>query len=749
MIFQSDRIKTFPLIDFQKKPSVLWKDYNDNDFKEKTLTYGINCLKSNLVVIDLDNHQEGINGIIEWMKITADEDVPETFSVITPNNGIHYYFLDTTNGRIKNSTNKLANGIDVRANGGYVVGPGSKIKVNGIIEEYIIQDNVEIAPLPKFLEKALLEDIASDKIVEYSQSGVNVENEIQLSITSLFSTNVGSRNESLNKESYRLGRLGIDFQSVSSRLLYAAKAIGLEDEEINNTIKSGFEAGLREFQKNIVETNQPPKSPLDSPSGYFSDSVMMYRVKSVLLEERYRFIDAQNQWVKYNASIGIWENIPYNDVIARITKWCYDEVKKTADTKDADMIKASMRCLNKSTVINIAVLVKAQCLIEAKKFDNFPDYIVVENGVVDLKKLKIMPFDPNLYITKRIDLPWDKNIESKYLDKILDALPDDTKDWFLVMAGQSLTGRTPSSDTVFFLKGNGSNGKSTVLNLMTATAGTYGGLPPQASLIRTKNADDFNMSSYKNIHQAIIEEMPDKQLDVVKMKQLTGTDTITARELYKNNETFKLKCSVWISCNILPQVIEYDHGTWRRIVLIEFNKTYKKSPKDIIDKNDRLSDDSVRNAALHDRNTHIAFLNKRILGAHEWYKNHMSDPALPQSIIDSTINWKLKGDNIRSWFNETLIKDTGHFILNEDLRESYNHWLTEHGYAPVSHKVFLDRLENHDIFKENELTLVKSGKIGKLEQSLWHDPKQNNNSNYVPRKSGTASSHVKFIKFDV
>jgi hypothetical protein len=79
-----------------------------------------------LVVIDIDN-KKGKNGSASF----ADLDLPieslDTFTVETPSGGRHVYFdARTLNGRlVYNSAGTLGLGLDVRGDGGYVVGPGS------------------------------------------------------------------------------------------------------------------------------------------------------------------------------------------------------------------------------------------------------------------------------------------------------------------------------------------------------------------------------------------------------------------------------------------------------------------------------------------------------------------------------------------------------------------------------------------------------------------------------------------------
>ena len=57
--------------------------------------------------------------------------LPDTFTVATPSGGEHRYFSVPKGTGLKNSASELGPGVDVRANGGYVVAPGSELVGKG------------------------------------------------------------------------------------------------------------------------------------------------------------------------------------------------------------------------------------------------------------------------------------------------------------------------------------------------------------------------------------------------------------------------------------------------------------------------------------------------------------------------------------------------------------------------------------------------------------------------------------------
>ena len=103
------------------------------------------------VFLDVDT-KNGVDGKAS-LKALTDEygNLPPTYATETPTGGKHYYFLPDSS--VGNSVGKLAPGLDVRANGGYVVGVGSII--NGKPYRWLSNGVGKAVECPKWLlEKA-------------------------------------------------------------------------------------------------------------------------------------------------------------------------------------------------------------------------------------------------------------------------------------------------------------------------------------------------------------------------------------------------------------------------------------------------------------------------------------------------------------------------------------------------------------------------------------------------------------------
>lgn len=168
-----DKCIKIKVIENNKKARDKWKQVENHTRGQIKGNYGILTGEiNNIFVLDVDNKEKYDkklkmqlkHGIEEFNKYIAVYGDPNTFKVQTPGGGYHYYFNfkgsnTDDNYLIKNYlTNKSGyrfSCLDIRSNGGYIVGPGSKIYKK---EYTIINDNkYKINDMPSSLINFLLE----------------------------------------------------------------------------------------------------------------------------------------------------------------------------------------------------------------------------------------------------------------------------------------------------------------------------------------------------------------------------------------------------------------------------------------------------------------------------------------------------------------------------------------------------------------------------------------------------------------
>lgn len=122
---------------------------------------GVGCRASGIVVLDLDRHDDGRDGVDAFRRLCGRHrrPWPATFTVATPHDGQHLYFM-APEDVIVSSIGRWS-GVDVRApgreTGGYVVGPGSVVGGRA----YLVEADVPLLPLPRWLVRLLAAEVGT------------------------------------------------------------------------------------------------------------------------------------------------------------------------------------------------------------------------------------------------------------------------------------------------------------------------------------------------------------------------------------------------------------------------------------------------------------------------------------------------------------------------------------------------------------------------------------------------------------
>jgi P4 family phage/plasmid primase-like protien len=220
------------------------------------------------------------------------------------------------------------------------------------------------------------------------------------------------------------------------------------------------------------------------------------------------------------------------------------------------------------------------------------------NGVVDFVNKVFREGYPEDYITKttRInyveynenDSEWKKT--SDKLNNFMSTLfpIGDLKRYMWDHLSSCLIG-TNKNQTFHVYHGSGSNGKSLLVDLMSATLGDYKGTVPITLVtdVRGKiGGTSDEVLKLKGVRYAVMQE-PSKgvKLNEGIMKELTGGDPIQARGLYSESEIFIPQFKLCVGTNNLFDIDSNDDGTWRRIRKCTF-------PSKFVDEGEHYEDDT-------------------------------------------------------------------------------------------------------------------------------------------------------------
>jgi hypothetical protein len=208
-------------------------------------------------VIDLDLSRganagtaSGVTSLTELCQRSGKPYPSGTFTVTTPSGGTHLYFRAPATA-IANSAGRLGPLIDIRAAGGYVVGPDSRVGGRA----YTPANAMLPAPLPGWIARALtrppppqaalapLPRNEAGHPVPYALAALREE------ATRVAAAAEGARNDTLNRAAFSLGQLVaarlLPPIPVITGLIDAAMQAGLSEEEAARTVRSGMAGGAR------------------------------------------------------------------------------------------------------------------------------------------------------------------------------------------------------------------------------------------------------------------------------------------------------------------------------------------------------------------------------------------------------------------------------------------------------------------------------------------------------------------------
>lgn len=267
----------FPCLPDSKRPAVPWTTRAVSDaeivarcWPSPRHNVGVACGPSGLVVLDLDTPAHGGELPPAWRRpgVTEGADVlavlldqhgdgwPDTYSVRTPTNGTHLYFLAPPGPEVRNSAGRLGPMIDVRATGGYVVGAGSTTSAGA----YVCVNDRAPAPLPGWLADLLTPRPAPGTAPPRPAPGApagmtpSVWARLRGLVETVLSAPHGQRNNALHWAACRAGGMVaaglLDEDTAFGVLSEAALSAGLDPREVGTDARNGtIGSGLRRGQE--------------------------------------------------------------------------------------------------------------------------------------------------------------------------------------------------------------------------------------------------------------------------------------------------------------------------------------------------------------------------------------------------------------------------------------------------------------------------------------------------------------------
>ena len=139
-----------------------------------------------------------------------------------------------------------------------------------------------------------------------------------------------------------------------------------------------------------------------------------------------------------------------------------------------------------------------------------------------------------------------------------------------------------TNQTFNIYTGHGSNGKSMLVKLMGKCLGDYYGTLPITLVTQKRNSVGSTSSEVVQLKgkRYVVMQEPSKgdKINEGIMKEITGSDPLQCRGLYKDSVTYIPQFKLAVCTNTLFEIKSNDDGTWRRIRVCDFTSKFTENP---------------------------------------------------------------------------------------------------------------------------------------------------------------------------
>lgn len=278
----------------------------------------------------------------------------------------------------------------------------------------------------------------------------------------------------------------------------------------------------------------------------------------------------------------------YCIVSANDTIYCYidDKYYETQDRLSKDLVKLLMtigfsdHAKVKEIINDIIYRVKN---ITAK-FKEFPfnkksKYLIpVRNGVIVRRNLNVLLSQSPVWgFTFSLPVTYDSNADTKVMKDFLESLVDTEEEYeLLVQIPAHALLQDENYQQAYLLTGSGSNGKSTLITLITSLVGSSN---VTAVSLQELNENRFAPAELQGKLLNMFPDLPNRSVKTTGIfKALTGGDEITVEKKFCQPFKMRNKAVFCFSANALPSVEDSSYAFWRRWAIINFPKTFKVDP---------------------------------------------------------------------------------------------------------------------------------------------------------------------------
>lgn len=277
---------------------------------------------------------------------------------------------------------------------------------------------------------------------------------------------------------------------------------------------------------------------------------------------------------------------------------------------------------------------------------------------------------PVTYNPKATCPTWDAFISSKLPDEAVRRLVQ-------VSSGLSMLGITVQY--LFFHYGNGANGKSVYMETLCRVLGEAAVTLPATSIIGEGGSSGGASPDVARLYgkrMLRVKELPEgEDLRENLVKELTGGETVTARDLFSGYMDFEPKFIAMMSGNGYPRISGTDDGIWRRMAVIHW-------PRQIAKEDRREFQDVIAGFEPE----YPGILNWLIEGVKIYLREGL---VIPEAVVQATQAYRDDMDRTAAFVARCILRDDAATpVEGKVLYQAYCDFTVDQGGKPMNNTAF-------------------------------------------------------------
>ncbi len=301
------------------------------------------------------------------------------------------------------------------------------------------------------------------------------------------------------------------------------------------------------------------------------------------------------------------------------------------------------------------------------------EFLPVKNGVIWRKRENILlPHSPAFGYTYRLNVSYNPEAECPRIDKFFSEVVEDPKILYEIVASCLL--QNPRFHHAYMLVGDGSNGKSTFLDMLTTFLGEEN--VSNVSLQDLCN-DRFKAAELVGKLANIYADIPKYPIkNYGKFKVITGGDRFLVERKFKDPFFIKNYARLVFSANELPEVNDTTYAFWRRWIVVEFPKKFPP--------NHNLLDELTTEDELS------GLLNKALQ-----YLTRIEETGITKTdtIEKAMKEWMVRANSVYAFAKEMLEIDPNAWESKDKLYTVYTQFCSENDYPSKAKNIFAQELQ--------------------------------------------------------